>query len=60
MNIWQLALQNIKGNWRNYKVFFLSSCFAVFASYAYMFCHCASVYARDDVVSKRTLGTYHM
>ncbi|MBJ8206243.1 hypothetical protein JDS91_34470, partial [Bacillus cereus] len=36
MNIWQLALQNIKGNWRNYKVFFLSSCFAIFASYAYM------------------------
>ncbi|WP_412838949.1 hypothetical protein [Bacillus paranthracis] len=22
MNIRQLALQNIKGNWRNYKVFF--------------------------------------
>ena len=36
MNIWQLALQNIKGNWRNYKVFFLSSCFAIFASFAYM------------------------
>ncbi|MGH0598380.1 FtsX-like permease family protein [Bacillus mycoides] len=36
MNIRQLALQNIKGNWRNYKVFFLSSCFAIFASYAYM------------------------
>lgn len=36
MNIRQLALQNIKGNWRNYKVFFLSSCFAIFASFAYM------------------------
>ncbi|MGI2731532.1 FtsX-like permease family protein [Bacillus cytotoxicus] len=36
MNIQQLALQNIKGNWRNYKVFFLSSCFAIFASFAYM------------------------
>lgn len=36
MNIRRLALQNIKGNWRNYKVFFLSSCFAIFASYAYM------------------------
>ena len=36
MNIRQLAPQNIKGNWRNYKVFFLSSCFAIFASYAYM------------------------
>ncbi|MEK4098594.1 MULTISPECIES: ABC transporter permease [unclassified Bacillus (in: firmicutes)] len=36
MNIRQLALQNIKGNWRNYKVFFLSSCFAILASYAYM------------------------
>ncbi|PGM58327.1 ABC transporter permease [Bacillus cereus] len=36
MNIRQLAMQNIKGNWRNYKVFFLSSCFAIFASYAYM------------------------
>ena len=30
------SAQNIKGNWRNYKVFFLSSCFAIFASYAYM------------------------
>ncbi len=36
MNIRQLAQQNIKGNWRNYKVFFLSSCFAIFASFAYM------------------------
>ncbi|KFM98972.1 ABC transporter permease [Bacillus clarus] len=36
MNIRQLAIQNIRGNWRNYKVFFLSSCFAIFASYAYM------------------------
>ena len=36
MNIRQLALQNIKGNLRNYKVFFLSSCFAIFASFAYM------------------------
>lgn len=36
MNIQQLAPQNIKGNWRNYKVFFLSSCFAIFASFAYM------------------------
>ncbi|KXI66007.1 ABC transporter permease [Bacillus cereus group sp. MYBK77-1] len=36
MKIRQLALQNIKGNWRNYKVFFLSSCFAIFASFAYM------------------------
>ncbi|MBO1626369.1 ABC transporter permease [Bacillus arachidis] len=36
MNIRQLAIQNVRGNWRNYKVFFLSSCFAIFASYAYM------------------------
>lgn len=36
MNVRQLAIQNIRGNWRSYKVFFLSSCFAIFASYAYM------------------------
>ncbi|EJQ04119.1 ABC transporter permease [Bacillus paranthracis] len=36
MNFRQLALNNVKGNWRNYKVFFLSSCFAIFASFAYM------------------------
>ncbi|WP_410983547.1 ABC transporter permease [Bacillus cereus] len=36
MNIRQLAIQNVRGNWRSYKVFFLSSCFAIFASYAYM------------------------
>ncbi|MBY0596993.1 FtsX-like permease family protein [Bacillus bingmayongensis] len=36
MNIRQLAIQNVRGNWRSYKVFFLSSCFAIFASYVYM------------------------
>ncbi|MDM5156628.1 ABC transporter permease [Bacillus sp. DX1.1] len=36
MNVRQLAMQNIRGNWRSYKVFFLSSCFAIFASYIYM------------------------
>lgn len=36
MNVRQLAIQNIRGNWRSYKVFFLSSCFAIFASYVYM------------------------
>jgi putative ABC transport system permease protein len=35
MNINKLAFQNVKGNWRSYKMFFLSSCFSVFAFYMY-------------------------
>jgi putative ABC transport system permease protein len=36
MNIKELAFQNVKGNWRSYKMFFLSSCFSIFAFYMYM------------------------
>ncbi|GGE75508.1 ABC transporter permease [Priestia taiwanensis] len=36
MNIKELAFQNVRGNWRSYKMFFLSSCFSVFAFYMYM------------------------
>ncbi|PGZ94905.1 ABC transporter permease [Bacillus pseudomycoides] len=35
MNFYNLALQNVKGNWRSYKLFFLSSCFSIFAFFMY-------------------------
>ena len=35
MMFYRLALQNVRGNWRSYKIFFLSSCFSVFAFFMY-------------------------
>ncbi|WP_369902472.1 ABC transporter permease [Bacillus manliponensis] len=35
MNVYRLALQNVKGNWRSYKVFFFSSCFSIFSFFMY-------------------------
>ena len=29
MNFRQLALNNVKGNWRNYKAFLISSCLSI-------------------------------
>ncbi|MEH6891672.1 ABC transporter permease, partial [Bacillus sp. JJ864] len=35
MKFYQLTFQNVRGNWHNYKIFFLSSCFSVFAFFMY-------------------------
>ncbi|MGG2018317.1 ABC transporter permease [Bacillus sp. S10(2024)] len=35
MKFYQLTFQNVRGNWHNYKIFFLSSCFSIFAFFMY-------------------------
>ncbi|MEI4800125.1 ABC transporter permease [Bacillus sp. NPDC077411] len=35
MKFYGLTFQNVRGNWHNYKIFFLSSCFSVFAFFMY-------------------------
>ncbi|MCU5379177.1 ABC transporter permease [Bacillus cereus] len=46
MNFRQLALNNVKGNWRNYKAFLISSCLSIVVFFMY-----ASFIYHPDVVS---------
>ncbi|MCX2826770.1 ABC transporter permease [Bacillus pseudomycoides] len=46
MNFRQLALNNVKGNWRNYKAFLISSCLSILVFFMY-----ASFIYHPDVVS---------
>ncbi|MBE5104422.1 ABC transporter permease [Bacillus thuringiensis] len=46
MNFRQLALSNVKGNWRNYKAFLISSCLSIVVFFMY-----ASFIYHPDVVS---------
>lgn len=56
MNFRQLALNNVKGNWRNYKAFLISSCLSIIVFFMY-----ASFIYHPDVVggniSMRTMIT---
>ncbi len=45
MNFRQLALNNVKGNWRNYKAFLISSCLSIVVFFMY-----ASFIYHPDVV----------
>lgn len=45
MNFRQLAFSNVKGNWRNYKAFLISSCLSIFVFFMY-----ASFIYHPDVV----------
>ncbi|MED4652416.1 ABC transporter permease [Bacillus pseudomycoides] len=46
MNFRQLALNNVKGNWRNYRAFLISSCLSILVFFMY-----ASFIYHPDVVS---------
>ncbi|MDC2863241.1 ABC transporter permease [Bacillus sp. BP-3] len=46
MNFRQLAFNNVKGNWRNYKAFLISSCLSIFVFFMY-----ASFIYHPDVVN---------
>ncbi|MBC6974635.1 ABC transporter permease [Bacillus sp. Xin] len=46
MNFRQLALNNVKGNWRNYKAFLISSCLSIVVFFMY-----ASFIYHPDIVS---------
>ena len=46
MNFRQLALNNVKGNWRNYKAFLISSCLSILVFFMY-----ASFIYHPDVMS---------
>ncbi|HDX9579523.1 TPA: ABC transporter permease [Bacillus pseudomycoides] len=46
MNFRQLAFSNVKGNWRNYKAFLISSCLSIFVFFMY-----ASFIYHPDVVN---------
>ncbi|HDX9588981.1 TPA: ABC transporter permease [Bacillus pseudomycoides] len=49
MKFYGLTFQNVRGNWHNYKIFFLSSCFSVFAFFMY-----------TSIIMHPNMGTDHL
>ncbi|WP_242219965.1 ABC transporter permease [Bacillus cereus group sp. BfR-BA-01380] len=55
MNFRQLAFNNVKGNWRNYKAFLISSCLSIFVFFMY-----ASFIYHPDVVNGNISQKMHV